>query len=163
MTVNVARVRLFVEALRSGKFRRIGGVLAFYDSQIKKYKYCCLGVACEVALANGLDIPRTRTSSGNRAYDEASVLLPLAVTQWFGFDDTDPMIDLIPEDYTRSGDPNVRRNAKYQLQQFAWHASNANDNLQLPFSVIANAFERTYLHANADTNATTNTEPPQDS
>lgn len=49
------RIQLWVDALRSGYFEQTSGVLEqrFSDG---KTRHCCLGVACRVAMANGLDL-----------------------------------------------------------------------------------------------------------
>jgi hypothetical protein len=50
MAVNRERVALLVEALESGQYEQGRWSLS------KDGKFCCLGVACEVARANGLSI-----------------------------------------------------------------------------------------------------------
>lgn len=128
MTVNKERVRLLVNALRSGKFRQGRGKLAYYDKERRKVEYCCLGVACEVARANGLELARTKTKPGSSTYaygdperDEVSILPP-SVAEWYGLD----------------------RNP--HLDNGSTKATNANDTLKLNFRQIADAFEKEYLN-----------------
>ena len=45
--INKTHIRAWVKALRSGKYRRGTSYLAQRESG--RWKYCCLGVACEVA------------------------------------------------------------------------------------------------------------------
>ena len=83
MTPNKERIKLWVEALRSGKYQQGRRALRTLDN-----KYCCLGVACEVY--------REQTGDGDwREADEyvsfhpsegnkGTALLPSAVQKWFG-------------------------------------------------------------------------------
>ena len=59
MAVNKERIKLWVDALRSGDYQQ--GFRAM--SRIKteggdSFVNCCLGVACEVAMANGLELKK---------------------------------------------------------------------------------------------------------
>lgn len=126
---NKARIKLVVDALRSGKFRQGTGRLAVYDPVSKKVRYCCLGVACEVARANGLELKRTRRGTSVGAYydyAESSSILPPVVVEWLGLELRDPVLSYTDEGHEES-------------------ATALNDELELNFRQIANAFERTYL------------------
>jgi hypothetical protein len=47
--------------------------------------YCCLGLACEVAIKNGLNLGKIKMKDGNYLYGEDNVaLLPQAMTNWLG-------------------------------------------------------------------------------
>jgi hypothetical protein len=46
----------WVAALRSGRFEQCKGALAKVDCD--ENGYCCLGVACEIAIEMGLDLPK---------------------------------------------------------------------------------------------------------
>lgn len=126
MTVNKERVRLLVAALRSGKFRQGLGALARYSQSRRRIEYCCLGVACEVARANGLELARTKVRPGSGAYmygdvDQYEISeLPPSVAEWYGLSQN-PVID----------------NTK---------ATTANDTTRLNFKQIADAFEKEYLN-----------------
>lgn len=124
-----ARIRLLVEALRSGKYRQTTHKLARYDRKGRKKKYCCLGIACEVAYANGVPLKRVSTDSAVVYYDADNhgntYTLPKAVRDWYGFEFFDP--DLIDESGERDS------------------ASGLNDEKRYNFKRIADAFERTYL------------------
>jgi hypothetical protein len=66
---NKENLRKWVEALRSGRYEQGHGHMR------KDGRYCCLGVAMEVALDNGVTcVPNWGTTS----------LLPSAVNNWYG-------------------------------------------------------------------------------
>lgn len=124
-----ARVRKLVETLRTTKKRQGRGLLATRGN--KTVKYCCLGIACEVAIADGLDLKK-RYSANSINYhsgaDSASATLPYSVQKWYGFDQFDPYV------YLEDGSLST--------------ATDLNDDLKYNFRQIADAFERTYLSDN---------------
>ena len=65
----------WVEALRSGKYEQVTGALRSGDG------FCCLGVACELAIESGVDIRRT---DDYHAYTRVvpNRLLPPVVGEW---------------------------------------------------------------------------------
>lgn len=122
---NKERIQLLVDALRSGRYRQGRGTLAFYDKKQRKVQYCCLGVACEVARANGLNVPREKFGESYRYGDNDRELpqisvMPNSVAEWYGLD---------PNPYLS-----------------AMTATQANDAMLLSFRQIANEFEKTYLN-----------------
>lgn len=64
----------WVEALRSGKYNKTKKVLRNQEG------YCCLGVACEVAIENGLDL--LVDSRDITYYDGIGTVLPTKVKKW---------------------------------------------------------------------------------
>lgn len=129
MIVDKERVRLLIQALRSGRFKQGHSVLArVHDDE--SVSYCCLGVACRVALENGVEMEvRIRKSPGGIAKDlifnGSGGYMPMSVKEWFGFEDTNPL--LVKDDGFRD------------------RAAVFNDELGLNLEQIADAFERTYL------------------
>lgn len=93
---NKRNLRKWVEALRSGEYEQGHGRLR---SEIGgKSTHCCLGVACEVAIADGVSV---HFSGGvyNYARKEeetynlfALSYLPDPVKWWLGLDDRDPIV-----------------------------------------------------------------------
>ena len=74
----------WVEALRSGNYKRTTGALS------EDGKYCCLGVACEVYNKLIPDKLEIGNSFYNRkTYDNAVTLLPEKVKEAFGFNSFD--------------------------------------------------------------------------
>lgn len=132
MTVNKPRVKLLVDALRSGEFQQGQNMLRTPDD-----KYCCLGVACEVARLNGIGIDWQEKNTGcdcetcqqlNWRFDGTGEALGRNVADWYGFDVNDRVsIDVkigTGEDITM-----IR----------------ANDDLGWDFQKIADALEDRYL------------------
>ena len=90
--VKAERMKLWTAALRSGEYEQAKGYLKSDDG------YCCLGVACEVAVKNGLDIEtdpesgyKSKTSFSKEDYWENSCL-PREVMEWYGLDKTNPTV-----------------------------------------------------------------------
>lgn len=80
----------WITALRSGQFEQGTGRLASVDDPDTREnpKYCCLGVACEVAVANGVVLP-TRMKQDVMEddawiieYDGDALCLPKKVLEW---------------------------------------------------------------------------------
>jgi hypothetical protein len=72
--------KTWVEALRSGEYTQTHGALRKGDS------FCCLGVACDLAVKAGV-IPESREyarTSDVHEYDGSTGILPGAVTKWMG-------------------------------------------------------------------------------
>lgn len=129
MGVNQERVALLVEALESGDYEQCEGQLRIDDT------FCCLGVACEVAIKNGLDI--TVTPPGDLSslfrYDGEASVLPDSVRAWYGFP---------PELYSADG----TANPMIDTEGFGRvTAADANDKCHLPFTAIAAGFRKEYL------------------
>lgn len=122
MRPNKVNIRKWVEALRSGKYEQGTGALR------KGGKLCCLGVACEAAIQNGVKIEVTATR-GDAFFRYNGVLchLPEPVQTWLG----------IPK-----GDPGLYRDEKTDGELRAIHA---NDDMGLSFTAIADLVERNYL------------------
>lgn len=81
-------IQLWVDALRSGEFDQCQDVLHKQEDG-----YCCLGVACEVAIQDGLPLERRPSEWDHALVVEYGVrgqfdpqLLPLQVQEWAGLD-----------------------------------------------------------------------------
>lgn len=137
MTPNKENIRKVVDALRSGDYVQGKGTLEYKDEN-GVAKNCCLGVACRVAMANGvaLDVQESTTEmvrgySKLRFFNHNELVfgetgyLPKTVRDWLGvpFKDVSLMTD--PGGYSRT-------------------ATYMNDN-DYSFEQIADAFERTFL------------------
>lgn len=150
--INETNMRLWVKALRSGDFEQGIGVLRKGD------KYCCLGVACEVAIQAGLPVEvKVSVACGVAGcgcaevtcYDGAQSALPASVMEWLGLDWENPSVP-VPAILR----PSSRVGAERTL-------SACNDSLRLPFHVIANLIEAAYLN-NEPKGSTGDTEPGTD-
>ncbi len=124
--VNKERVELLCQALESGKFEQCKG---FMHRKVEgRNYYCCLGVACEVAIRNGvsLEVGESDKLFGETSvtYDDAEYSLPLRVMKWYGFSHQNP--------YLSSSKPDAS-------------AADMNDR-GIPFLKISKAFRETYLN-----------------
>jgi len=91
--VNADAKRLWVEALRSGDYQQGQGALSTLSSDGGGTRFCCLGVACEVAIANGVPVEKKSTPSGSfSSYNAHVSFLPPAVAEWLGIDDAPTVI-----------------------------------------------------------------------
>lgn len=109
--------RLWVEALRSGKYPQTReGLCRIKDG---KESYCCLGVACEVAIENGVSITKRPDSAVPwTLYNDSCGWLPEEVKDWLGLTH-------------RSAEMNVEPG----------FLATANDDLNWDFYKIADAIE----------------------
>lgn len=74
---------LWVAALRSGKYKQARHRLC-RDSDGEK-AFCCLGVACEVAIENGVQVRKALDErKGMMAYNGEATTLPTVVRDWLG-------------------------------------------------------------------------------
>ncbi len=73
--------RKWVKALRSGKYKQVTGVLTEMDKERKVIGHCCLGVLCELAVADGI-VKKTVTKTGRVRYGGKDALLPKQVQKW---------------------------------------------------------------------------------
>lgn len=67
----------WVEALESGEYKQGRGAL------LKGYEFCCLGVACDVAIKNGVALKVDRRGRWT-VFDGCHLALPPAVQDWLG-------------------------------------------------------------------------------
>lgn len=82
----------WIEALRSGRFRKAQGVLGRPNPD----RYCGLGVLCELAIENGVAVERRVITQGDGgtaiAYGGTTTQLPAKVREWAGLTDADPRL-----------------------------------------------------------------------
>jgi hypothetical protein len=87
----------WVRALRSGLFQQGQGYLRKEnDGNSEGVKspdlFCCLGVACELAAIEGVNISKRKKTEhidGEYEYDGSTGLLPESVLEWLGLSSTD--------------------------------------------------------------------------
>jgi hypothetical protein len=113
---NKERLALWTDALRSDKYEQTTSKLKDPDG------YCCLGVACEVAVANGLDFDLEVAYA-----PENNLNLPRAVALWYGFGEHD-------------NDPKIGVNSEGDIL----YATHVNDDLLWGFPDIADAIDKEY-------------------
>ena len=83
MEPNKDHIRLWVEALRSGKYQQ--GREWLHNSS----RYCCLGVACDISDQGVWNDGAYVTL---KEYEEQ--LLPLDVQEWLGIEGAEPKVEL---------------------------------------------------------------------
>lgn len=120
------RLLLWVKALRSGIFTQGREFLA--RRKANRWYHCCLGVGCEVAVIQGLDIQVKEGTSSYRtltvkSYDNEKCTLPPRVREWYGIPDVDVMLPLGVLDFYESDEVDS--------------AAEANDAHRLSFDQIA--------------------------
>lgn len=100
---NKEAVKKWVEALRSGNYKQGKGALrATQRINPQEDKFCCLGVACDLAERDGvmLDVgfinplpdPQPHDEVWNVSYDGDHLELPEAVQDWLGIYESNPLI-----------------------------------------------------------------------
>jgi hypothetical protein len=87
------RLLLLAEALESGQYAQGRGVLerVYPDGRVEN---CCLGVACRVAMANGLELTTSQMVRKYDAeedgalvlFDDESAYPPSKIDEWYGTD-----------------------------------------------------------------------------
>jgi hypothetical protein len=91
---------LWLSALRSGDYQQTTGKLhrvaieaGTVTGDVTPAGFCCLGVLCDVAVKNGLDLEVEIDPGGWVEYNGQADTLPLAVTDWAGLEMDNPMVD----------------------------------------------------------------------
>lgn len=84
------------DALKSGNFTQGNGQLRTWDSSNQRWKYCCLGVLCEIS---GLGEWEVRDAHGLRThtYLGQNHYLPVEVAEWAGIDTDNESSDSIQQ------------------------------------------------------------------
>lgn len=96
---------MWVAALRSGDYPQSRGHLK------DDVGFCCLGVACEVAIANGEELDVEQHGTHLSYYDGAAYVLPDKVRRWLGLRDDEGTFRPPVED---------RYNALTELNDAGW-------------------------------------------
>lgn len=117
MEPNKENIKKWVDALRNDGFAQDKSWLHTNRG------FCCLGVACEVAIKNSLPLSISKDDEYT-FYDGMGGILPPSVQNWLGIDDSDP---------------NLVKDGRY------YRCSVLNDDKNFSFAAIADAIEATYL------------------
>lgn len=128
MEPNIENIKLWVEALRSGKYKQAQKALANEDG------HCCLGVACDTFLINTgigkwLPAEEERMAFATPSFDQGTEsYMPAEVQEWLGLPNDPPL------PFLNEGD--------MESQEYA---SELNDVKECDFNQIADAIEKKYL------------------
>lgn len=131
---NLDRIKLWADALLGDEFKQGANYLCFQGAD-GLLRHCCLGVACEVAIANGLEIKRDvlpeKDSFGRRhvVYAAEKFMLPAPVMDWYGLSGDDAIVLHRPD-----GRGGLRQTTGPQL----------NDELKVSFKGIARVLATTF-------------------
>ena len=129
---NKENVKKWVDALRSGKYSQTAGRLG------DKLGFCCLGVACEVAMENGLPLKKELLNDehGSIEYSQNAGELPDEVCEWLGFYDEGDSENSASHD----SDPKLPTPEHPLHSCVSW-----NDEENANFAKIADLIEKEYL------------------
>lgn len=133
MTVNKERVALWVNELRTTTIPQGRNYLTCVDEYGNITAACCLGIASELARKHlptlSVKTAFREDNAGHmnriRTYDDAPLVLPEKVSDWFGFEYGDPSVAV-------AGMPSMACSALNDTQRWTFHQ-------------IADALEATYL------------------
>jgi len=78
---NKENITKWVDALKSGEYEQTVGALR------NEWGYCCLGVACDVAIKNGLNVIVEEVEGEDVSYDGSLAYLPESVSGWLGLEE----------------------------------------------------------------------------
>lgn len=134
--INLEVVRQWAEALESGEYAQTGGTLS------EAGKFCCLGVLCELAVANGV-IPAPEVilnpdgdPTDGFSYQGSQAFLPRVVSEWaFG--------DSIPQEESHNPKLNFTNPDAEGGPEF-YAAADLNDVFHLGFPKIAACIRDTF-------------------
>lgn len=87
--------RQWVDALRSGEYKQTTHVLCRLDEEGEPVGFCCLGVACDLAVKAGVEVEVGTGAHENyegahdetwpiRTFGDSRTFLPLKVRDWLG-------------------------------------------------------------------------------
>lgn len=82
MKPNKKRITKWVNALESGRWNQG----RYYLGDSKTNEYCCLGVACEVGIENGIKIKCNIEPSLMISYNKETEIPPEEICEWLGID-----------------------------------------------------------------------------
>jgi len=117
--------RKWIAALRSGLFQQGNGYLR--KDEENGPTLCCLGVACELAILDGVEIKKKRNEAdGIYRYEETESILPEEVRKWLGL---------------RSSDGGFDKAILFGFSDRAHSLTQLNDHARYDFNMIADFVE----------------------
>lgn len=143
-------MQVWLETLKTGQYDQAKGALDVVDPGSGKHSFCCLGVACDLAVRSGVSMEVTvNTDEELVRYDKEGGLLPEKVRMWLGVPSTHPqiVIENINFDETKSEwddtfYPGVDRYQKHNPRFLVnCHVTELNDDAGMSFAQIAQLVE----------------------
>lgn len=132
--VNKERIELWAKALESGEYRQ--GSQSLLDGN----KYCCLGVACDLAMKNGVELNVMVSYTGRVFFDGSPSYLPTAVQNWFGDIDADPVLFNLFEEY-----PEAKYDTNYPLITCSIANDSTDPRVHKDFPQIAKLLRKKFI------------------
>ena len=144
--INEERVAALVSELVNGGRKQTTGVLQRLGDNPG---FCCLGVACEVAIEGGLKLRRIQDERRCIIYtfdvadglDHSPTVLPGAAVAWYGFPDDNPALK-VPQRLLSEVDDRVANSWTPTLQV---SAAELNDQYHFTLPQIGECFQYTFL------------------
>lgn len=140
LTPGQARAKWY-EALESGQYRQ--GYGALHMAGAEQDSFCCLGVACKVAVDHGVIPEPARGDSPQFTYgtegDTESMVLPRAVRDWLGLPSTDPSVEAVTVN-----DVEYAELHGVDIEPDTYAVAELNDSYSLTFPEIAAALRESY-------------------
>lgn len=150
------RRRGLVAALMSGDHQQVRKWLA------TPLGFCCLGVACEVAMAGGLEMWKVQRADGAGRSTVARFfytpaadtgggserVLPHVVKEWFGFSHENPHLEVPEHLLIKYGDRTTGDFKQLKLSKLGrslFEAAELNDDVQMTLQDIGECFQYTFL------------------
>ena len=118
----------WVKALRSGDYKQGFSVLAKRKPH-QKTEFCCLGVLCDLAVKDGVDIDVNKSDSVVFFYNNMTGTLPNIIIKWAGMNTS---VGKLPFDHK-----NVGLDYYYNLIDY-------NDKTNIGFEGIATIIEKNW-------------------
>lgn len=77
---------LWIDALKGGEYAQAKGYLKRIDTLTGEASYCCLGVLCDLAIKDGVEVEYVERETSIRCgvYDSYPSWLPRSVQDWAG-------------------------------------------------------------------------------
>jgi hypothetical protein len=85
--IHAARRKVWIDALRSGKYAQARGELSLVSSKDGSFAFCCLGVACDVADDSRWSQPKAMYGGLYRTYGGAVGQPPSEQRVYYGLTD----------------------------------------------------------------------------
>lgn len=148
----------WVKALESGEFRQTKGQLGLGNT-VDGFSYCCLGVACELAIQAGVKVQRqvVEEKESGDPFDpdtvvyngDVTLLPPQQVHEWYDMEDNVQLFDVISWEIDNPGSwlPDLDG---VEAREYFVEASELNDANHYTFDQIARCVRVTYELGEAD-------------
>jgi len=132
---------LWIEALESGEYKQSTGSLRYTPEDSGEPKFCCLGVLCEVAIKDGLDI---EFDPEGETYDGCSAFLPEKVQHWAGLEDEGGYVRSVDSGYLQTHVEYTVPGGDYGYTEEASTLLTLNDAAMWPFEKIAKVIDEQF-------------------